>query len=85
MYMNLIRLQRFLAVYRNESFSRAADELGMTHSALTKSVQLLEQELAPNCSTERRVSCNPPERGTGWRRARRNCSPLPRKWGRKQY
>jgi LysR family transcriptional regulator, regulator of abg operon len=45
MIMNLIRLQRFLSVYRNESFSRAADELGMTHSALTKAVQLLEQEL----------------------------------------
>ncbi len=43
--MNLTRLQRFLSVYRNESFSRAAEELGMTHSALTKSVQLLEQEL----------------------------------------
>lgn len=45
MSINLTRLQRFLAVYRNESFSRAADELGMTHSALTKSLQLLEQEL----------------------------------------
>lgn len=45
MSINLTRLQRFLSVYRNESFSRAADELGMTHSALTKSVQLLEQEL----------------------------------------
>jgi DNA-binding transcriptional LysR family regulator len=45
MSMNLTRLQRFLAVYRNESFSRAADELGMAHSALTKSLQLLEQEL----------------------------------------
>jgi LysR family transcriptional regulator, regulator of abg operon len=32
-------------VYRHKSFSRAANELGMTHSALTKSVQLLEQEL----------------------------------------
>lgn len=45
MSVNLTRLQRFLSVYRNESFSRAANELGMTHSALTKSVQLLEQEL----------------------------------------
>jgi len=43
--MNLTRLQRFMAVYRNESFSRAADELGMTQSALTKSLQQLEQEL----------------------------------------
>lgn len=45
MNINLNRLSRFVAVYRNKSFSRAAGELGMTHSALTKSVQLLEQEL----------------------------------------
>lgn len=46
MDLNLTRLRRFLAVYRSESFTRAADELGMTHSALTKSVQQLEQDLA---------------------------------------
>lgn len=45
MNINLNRLSRFVAVYRHKSFSRAANELGMTHSALTKSVQLLEQEL----------------------------------------
>jgi LysR family transcriptional regulator of abg operon len=45
MNINLSRLSRFVAVYRNKSFSRAANELGMTHSALTKSLQLLEQEL----------------------------------------
>jgi LysR family transcriptional regulator of abg operon len=45
MNVNLSRLSRFVAVYRNKSFSRAANELGMTHSALTKSLQLLEQEL----------------------------------------
>jgi LysR family transcriptional regulator of abg operon len=45
MSINLNRLSRFVAVYRNKSFSRAANELGMTHSALTKSLQLLEQEL----------------------------------------
>ena len=45
MNINLNRLSRFVAVYRHKSFSRAASELGMTHSALTKSVQLLEQEL----------------------------------------
>ena len=45
MTINLNRLSRFVAVYRHKSFSRAASELGMTHSALTKSVQLLEQEL----------------------------------------
>lgn len=45
MNISLTRLARFLAVYRNKSLSRAASELGMTHSALTKSLQLLEQEL----------------------------------------
>lgn len=45
MNINLNRLSRFVAVYRHKSFSRAASELGMTHSALTKSLQLLEQEL----------------------------------------
>ena len=45
MNINLNRLSRFVAVYRHKSFSRAANELGMTHSALTKSLQLLEQEL----------------------------------------
>jgi DNA-binding transcriptional LysR family regulator len=45
MDLNLTRLRRFLSIYRNESFSRAAEELGVTHSALTKSLQQLEQEL----------------------------------------
>ena len=45
MNINLNRLSRFVAVYRHKSFSRAANELGMTHSALTNSLQLLEQEL----------------------------------------
>lgn len=45
MDISLTRLRRFLSVYRNGSFSRAADDMGMTHSALTKSMQQLEQEL----------------------------------------
>ena len=45
MDLNLTRLRRFLSVYHNKSFTRAADELGVTHSALTKSLQQLEQEL----------------------------------------
>jgi LysR family transcriptional regulator of abg operon len=45
MDLNLTRVRRFLAIYRNESFARAAAELGVTHSALTKSLQQLEQEL----------------------------------------
>jgi len=39
--LNLIR--RFEAVYRLRSFSRAAKELGMTHSAITKSIRTLEE------------------------------------------
>lgn len=35
-------IQHFEAVYRLQSFSRAADELHLTHSALTKSIQTLE-------------------------------------------
>lgn len=45
MNLNLTRLRRFVAVFRSRSFTRAAADLGMTHSALTKSVQQLEQEL----------------------------------------
>lgn len=39
--LNLIR--RFEAVHRLRSFSRAAKELGMTHSAITKSIRTLEE------------------------------------------
>lgn len=63
MSINLIRLQRFLSVYRNESFSRAADELGMTHSALTKSVQLLEQELGADLFDRTTRVVSPTEAG----------------------
>ncbi|WP_095012713.1 LysR family transcriptional regulator [Tsuneonella mangrovi] len=45
MELNLTRLRRFLSVYRNESFSPAAEDLAMTHSALTKSIQALETEI----------------------------------------
>lgn len=43
--MNSVRLQRFLAIYQNRSFGRAAAELHVTQPALTKSIQLLEEEL----------------------------------------
>lgn len=43
MYFDLNLIQRFEAVYRHQSFSFAAKELGMTHSALTKSIQALEE------------------------------------------
>lgn len=43
--MNSVRLQRFLAIYQHRSFGRAAAELHVTQPALTKSIQLLEDEL----------------------------------------
>lgn len=42
MSYDLVLIQRFEAVYRRASFSRAADELGVTHSAMTKSIRTLE-------------------------------------------
>ncbi|MDA4845759.1 LysR substrate-binding domain-containing protein [Hoeflea sp. E7-10] len=41
----LSRLRPFEAAARRESFSRAADELGMTQTAVSKQVARLEQEL----------------------------------------
>lgn len=43
--MNSVRLQRFLAIFEHRSFGRAAAELHITQPALTKSIQLLEEEL----------------------------------------
>lgn len=46
--IDLKLLQHFEAVYRLESFSKAADSLNLTHSALTKSIQNLEQRWQVN-------------------------------------
>lgn len=43
--MNIRRLQHFEALYRLGSFARAAAELGLTQSALSRSIQKLEAEL----------------------------------------
>ena len=43
--MQLRRLRQFEALYRLRSFARAADDLGMTQSALSRSLQKLEAEL----------------------------------------
>jgi LysR family transcriptional regulator of abg operon len=43
--MNLRRLRHFETLYRIGNFARAADELGLTQSALTRSIQKLEGEL----------------------------------------
>ena len=42
MSFDLVLIRRFEAVYRLRSFSLAAKELGMTHSAMTKSIRSLE-------------------------------------------
>ena len=44
MSSDLVLIRRFEAVYRLASFSRAADELSVTHSALTKSIRTLETQ-----------------------------------------
>ena len=43
MSVDLVLLRRFEAVHRLGSFSRAAAELGLTHSAITKSIAVLEE------------------------------------------
>lgn len=43
--VNLRRLRHFDTLYRLGSYARAADELGLTQSALTRSIQKLEGEL----------------------------------------
>lgn len=45
MSFDLALVRRFEAVCRLRSFSRAADELGLSHSALTKSIRSLEEGL----------------------------------------
>ncbi len=42
--IDLRLLQHFEAVYRLESFSKAADALNLTHSAITKSIKSLEEK-----------------------------------------
>lgn len=45
MSFDLVLVRRFEAVCRLRSFSRAADELGLSHSAMTKSIRSLEEAL----------------------------------------
>ncbi len=45
MSFDLVLVRRFEAVCRLRSFSRAADELGLSHSAMTKSIRSLEESL----------------------------------------
>ena len=43
MSFDLVLIRRFAAVARHNSFSQAADQLGITHSAMTKSIRTLEE------------------------------------------
>ena len=45
MSFDLVLIRRFEAVCRLRSFSRAAEELGLSHSAMTKSIRSLEDGL----------------------------------------
>jgi len=45
MSFDLVLVRRFEAVCRLRSFSRAADDLGLSHSAMTKSIRTLEESL----------------------------------------
>lgn len=45
MSFDLVLIRRFEAVCRLRSYSRAADEMGLSHSAMTKSIQSLEAGL----------------------------------------
>lgn len=45
MSLDLVLLRRFESVCRLRSFSRAAAELGLSHAAVTKSIQTLEEDL----------------------------------------
>lgn len=63
MSIDLVLLQRFEAVYRLASFSRAAEELSMTHSALTKSIQTLESKWGVQLFERTTRSVTPTEAG----------------------
>jgi DNA-binding transcriptional LysR family regulator len=43
--MNLNLLRSFMAVYRNRSFSKSAEELGLSQPGVTAQIQALEQQL----------------------------------------
>lgn len=43
--MNLNLLRSFMAVYRNRSFSKSAEELGLSQPGVTSQIQVLEQHL----------------------------------------
>ena len=51
--MELRRLEYFAAVARHGSFTRAAEQLWITQSALSQQVRRLEAELGVSCARRR--------------------------------
>jgi DNA-binding transcriptional LysR family regulator len=62
--MDLRRLKHFEALYRLRSFARAADESGVTQSALSRSLQKLEAELGATLFDRSTHFVEPTESGT---------------------
>lgn len=63
MSFDLALIRRFEAVCRLRSFSRAADELGLSHSAMTKSIRSLEEGLNLRLIERTTRSLTPTEAG----------------------
>ncbi|ANP45744.1 LysR family transcriptional regulator [Candidatus Viadribacter manganicus] len=63
MSFDLVLVRRFEAVCRLRSFSRAADELGLSHSAMTKSIRTLEEGLKVRLIERSTRSLAPTEAG----------------------
>ena len=59
----LSRLRPFEAAARLKSFSRAADELGMTQTAVSKQIARLEQELGTRLFERRNRAVFPTDEG----------------------
>lgn len=62
--MDLRRLKHFESLYRLRSFARAADEAGVTQSALSRSLQKLEAELGAALFDRSTHFVEPTEAGT---------------------
>ncbi|RVA57520.1 LysR family transcriptional regulator, partial [Mesorhizobium sp. M7A.F.Ca.US.001.01.1.1] len=60
---NLNELTAFLAVAREESFTRAAAKLGVSQSALSHTVRALEERLGVRLLTRTTRSVSPTEAG----------------------
>src|SRR5215472_14918378 len=78
----LATLRTFEAVARQLSFTRAAEELALTQSAVSHQIHALEEHLGASLfasCTPRPSAVRRPSLGTGARRERLPCSGPPRK------